>query len=90
MTELDLYKFIEKEWCEYHWGFKDKNSKEKDEVYLCVNFYALIEFNKMIWSDYLDDWWIDCKFLMGYVWFEMSDICENFEIDMKKVFLKDN
>jgi len=89
MIELELYKFVtdEDNNIEYHRTYRNKESRTKDQVVLLINFSDLQDFNKLLGEDYLSECWIDCEFLNDCIWFEMSDICENFDIILENVFI---
>ena len=84
MTELELYKFVEKNDLEYHWNISD----DKDVILFIPN-YLLDKWINLLGSSIVDDGGIKCVMKLKYFCFEMSDICEYFDIDMKNIFEKE-
>ena len=81
MTELELYKFVKENDCEYHW--------EDYDVILFVNFYLLDEFTKLLGYNMLDEEGIKCNLKQGYVAIWMFSICESFDIVLENIFEKE-
>ena len=80
MNTLDLYKFVSKNDIEYNY------SHDKEEVYLFVNYYLLSEFNQLLGYHITSEDILRCVMKSGYIGFEMSTICEYFEIELNDVF----
>ena len=83
MTELELYKFVEKNGLEYHWDNDDV------DVILFIPNYLIPKWVELLKSSIMDDEGIKCTMKFKYFCYEMSDICEYFDIDMKNVFEKE-
>ena len=81
MTELELYKFVVENNLEYHWHDED--------VILFINFYLLDDFTKLLGFSILDEEGIICHLKEGYICIWMFSICENFDIELKNIFKKD-
>jgi hypothetical protein len=87
MTALDLYKFINKNNIEYHWNtFYFFNNDHHYEVFMMVDIPYLQEFYELLEPTIFDDEGIPCYMKDGYVVFEMSYICNYYDIDLKDVF----
>jgi hypothetical protein len=83
MTELQLYKFVTNNDLEYHW------IETEMDFYLFIPIYLLKEWNELLGESIMDDSGITCVMKNSYFCFEMSDICEYFDIDMANIFEKD-
>lgn len=81
MTELQLYKFIQKNNIEWH---KHQNEGIED-VIIFPSLVQTIIFVKMI-DDYLDEEGIECRLKEGYLAVWMKDICEYYDIEMNEIF----
>lgn len=66
---------------EYHW--------HNDDVILMVNNHLLNDWNKLLGIHILDEDGLPCVMKDGYFCFEMKEICDFFEIEMKEVFDED-
>lgn len=79
MTEADLIYFIKVDnSIEYRWV--------DDNVLIFVDYYLIKEFMDMLGILFLTDRETKCILKDGYIAIWMKDICEYFDIDMKKVF----
>jgi hypothetical protein len=81
MNTLDLYKFVTKNNIEYHW--------HDDDVILMINNYLLDEWNKLLGIHILDEEGLSCVMKDGYFCFQMQEICDHFDIDIKEIFEKE-
>jgi len=81
MTELELYKFVEKNAIEWHWH----KNEGKEDVIMFVPTYWIDAFILLVRSA-TDEDGIECTLKDGYLAFWMRDICEYFGIEMEKVF----
>ena len=82
MTELQLYKFIKDNDCEWHWH-------DGIGYILFINCRDIEEFNKLLGSGIMDDEGIQCTMKNGYFCFEVDPLCEYFDIEIENVFLKE-
>ena len=80
MKAIDLYKFVTKHECEYHWN--DENS----DVILFVNIWGIEEFQKIIGAREMDEEGIPCVMKDKYFCFWMYDICEYHDIELTDIF----
>lgn len=78
MTEIDLHKFYKDNNLEYHW--------HDDDVILFVDHWSLDAFMVLLGHRYLTDGEIKVLLKDGYICVWMKDICEDFDIDIKKIF----
>lgn len=78
MTELDLYKFVHDNNCEYHWY--------DDNVILFVTILWIDEFNKLFDYSFFDDEGQECIMKKDYFCFWMQDICDYYDIEMSNIF----
>lgn len=85
MNELDLYKFITDHDVEWH-TFDDGDG---EDVIMLPNFYQVDVFTRLLSSTHFDDGGIECRLMQGYVGIHMRQICEYYDIDMKRVFTKE-
>jgi hypothetical protein len=82
MTELELYKFINDNNCEFHW-----ESREDDlDVILFVNSIWIEDFNKLFDYNFFDDGGYECIMMNDYFCFWMQSICDYYGIDIKNIF----
>lgn len=81
MKAIDLYRFTENNKIEWHWY--------GNEIIYCVEFYLLRDFAALIGYEILSDGDISCTMKSGYVVFEMSYICDYFDIKLTEVFEKE-
>jgi len=80
MTAIQLYKFINKNECEYHWHDED--------VILFVNAGDITEFCDLLGGSTFDDEGIKVTLKDGYICVWMKDICEYADINLLDVFSK--
>lgn len=90
MTELELYKFVNENNCEWHW-VKDPNENLEidNDVALFVDFHYLKQFTELLDMNVRYDETADNgKFYVrdGYICFPMREICEYSGIELIKVF----
>ena len=78
MTELELYKFIEDHEIEYNWDSK--------QIYMFVDFCYLDRFSRLLGSTYLTNNTLECVTKDTHIAYEMTEICEHFDIELKNVF----
>jgi len=78
MTTLELYKFIENYNVEFHWN--------EEDVMMFVNNDNIKYFNSILNSSIFDDGGIHCVMKDGYIAFEMENICDYYDIELKDVF----
>jgi hypothetical protein len=83
MTELQLYKFINENNIEYHWGEK----QGIPDVIVFIDFDCIMEFTRMI-PFLLDEGGINVILKETYICVWMLDICERSDIDIKNIFPK--
>lgn len=84
MTALELYKFVSKNNVEYHY-------QSDGDVYMFVDNYLIAEWNNLISpSTLFDEDGIKCTMKDGYFAFEMKEICDHFDIELKDVFESEN
>ena len=82
MTELDLYKFLNKESGieQYNW--------EGDEFLIWIDFDLLSDFTKMIGHSYLAEGGMDCNLQDRLVCLNIVDVCEFHGIDLENILKK--
>ena len=85
MTELELYKFITNNNIEWHYT---EDCYGDLDVIIFLYYFQLEDFTKMVRS-YLTDNEAICHLRNDYVGIEMADICSNYDIELEKVFLKE-
>ena len=78
MKEINLYKFIKDNGIEYHW--------HDDNVIIFVAHYHIKELMDLLGHTYLTNGETKCTLKSGYICLWMKDICEDFDIEMKKIF----
>jgi len=85
MSELDLYKFINKNKVEWHW------SNDGTEVYAFISTYLIDDFYKLFNRNcgLFEEEGLECYLKDGYFAIKMLEICEYFGFDSKKIFDKD-
>jgi len=86
MKELDLYNFVDDNNLEYHYH----SHENQEDVILFINCDDLKGFCNILGSRVFDDGGISCILKDGYIALWMRDICENEDIDYKKVFTNKN
>ena len=82
MTAINLYKFIQKDACEYHWHDED--------VLLFINALDIKEFCDLLGARTFDDEGVQVTLKDGYICLFMKDICESVDILLTDVFEKGN
>lgn len=81
MTELMLYRYIEKEKLEIDW--------RGDELILWLDYYSAREFAEMIHL-YLSDGGANVNMQQSCIAFDIVPICEFYDIEPENVHAKDN
>jgi len=84
MTELELHKFVERSNSEWHWTTHDK----EEEVYLFVHVYDIRDFMLLLGSTFLTNTDTKVTIKDNYLVFEMTEICEYFNIEVENMFSK--
>jgi hypothetical protein len=82
MTELDLYKFINDNNIEWH---RQDNDGTPD-IIIFPFIFQLDEFYKLLKGYKTDEGGLEIRLFYGYVSVWMNEICEYYDIDIKKVF----
>lgn len=83
MDKLSLYKFVEDNNIEYHWW--------EGDVIMFVPFGLLSEWSELLGYAFLSDEGAQATMKSNDIVFEMSEICEYFDIydeDMREIFNK--
>jgi len=82
MKELDLYKFLEKNTVEMRWD----GIKESAVLSAWIPAHSLTEFTEMIASSLNDGGRTAHLCSRGFIWVDLSSICEHYGIDPEKIF----
>ena len=78
MKELDLYKFIEES--------GSSTSFDGETAIMWVYHFNIDDFCKLIGNYYLEDGGIEVRLQEYYIAVDMTEICNDNDIDMEKVF----
>lgn len=81
MTELQLYKFLEDNNIEYHW--------DVDQFSTFIPFNCLKEFAEMLDYNFLSDGGYECVLVSDYIYFDLVEIAEYFDIDLENILKKE-
>jgi hypothetical protein len=81
MTELQLYKFMNKNNIEYH-----NNISKKNDYIVFIDFNNLSEFCELCEYNFFDDGGQDVILKKGYICIYASVICDYFGIEINNVF----
>lgn len=84
MTAIQLYKFIDKNRVEWHWG--ENPDTNKRDVVILPRFSTLEELSKLLGYSILSEGGIECRMLDGGIGIWMDDVCDHFGIEMEEVF----
>lgn len=84
MTELELYRYINDNYIEWH--YHDNDGVE--DVLIFPFIFQMDVFAKLV-SSATDDEGIECRLKDGYFCIWMRDICEYYGIEMNNVFKKE-
>lgn len=82
MTELELYEFIE--------SSGSDTSYENGVALIWVYHFNINDFAKLIDDYWLEDGGLEVRLQDTYICIDMTDICEDYDIDMEAVFGKNN
>lgn len=83
MTELELYKFINDNDIEWH----KANNDGTPDIIIFPYIFQIEDFSKLLGSNDFDDGGIELRMMSGYFAIWMKDLCDNYDIDMNKVFV---
>ena len=80
MTELELYKFVQRNNLEY-------NYHSKEEIYLFIPFgYYLYDFTKLLDPTFFDDGGYEVTLMKDYIAVNAVGICEYYDLDCDNIF----
>lgn len=88
MTELDLYKWVQKWEPEWRWELNDE-TKEPDVV-LWISIYSIESFYEINGDYIFSEGGISARLVDKSIAIWMSSICDHYAIDLEKVFPKEN
>jgi hypothetical protein len=81
MTELQLYKFVNKNCIQTDW--------RGEELIVWLPFHCLEEFVELVGKEQFFDYGgIDAKFQEDSIVFDIAPICENYDIDPENILEK--
>lgn len=86
MTELQLYKFVNNNGCEWRWN-------PDGHLVIFVSHYCLNDFCQMLGRDAFDDGGLNCEQYLcadgDVALFEFENVLEDFDIEPENVFPKE-
>ena len=85
MTELQLHKFINDHNVEWH----RRDNEGTPDIIIFPYVWYLEDFCEIVKDYKIDDGGLEIRLVNNYVAIWMNDLCEHYDIDIDKVFVRD-